>query len=75
MTASARNADGPSAALLAFSLVQPSDWTQDVPARCGKRHEGLTNSAMYPRIDSSPQQPPAEIRAPETPGPIVRRPN
>ena len=62
-------------ALLAFSLVQPSDWTQDVPARYGKRHEGLTNSAMYPKIDSSPQQPPAEIRAPEPPGQIIRPPN
>jgi phosphatidylglycerol:prolipoprotein diacylglycerol transferase len=63
------------AALLAFSLVQPSDWTQDVPARYGKRHEGLANSAMYPKIDPSPQQPPAEIRAPEAPGPIIRPPN
>jgi hypothetical protein len=62
-------------ALLAFSLVQPSDWTQDVPARYGKRHEGLTNSAMYPKIDSSPPQPPAEIRAPEPPGQIIRPPN
>jgi phosphatidylglycerol:prolipoprotein diacylglycerol transferase len=63
------------AALLAFSLVQPSDWTQDVPARYGKRHEGLTNSAIYPKIDSSPPQPPAEIRPPDTPGQIIRPPN
>ena len=39
------------AMLLAFSLVIPSDWTQDIPARYGKRHPGLTYSAMYPRID------------------------
>ena len=63
------------AALLAFSLVQPSDWTQDVPARYGRRHEGLRNSAMYPGIDSAPPQPPAEIRAPDTPAQIIRSPN
>jgi hypothetical protein len=63
------------AVLLVFSLVQPSDWTQDVPARYRKRHQGLTNSAMYPKIDSSPPQSPAEIRPPETPGQIIRRPN
>ncbi|MFO1523422.1 MAG: prolipoprotein diacylglyceryl transferase [Kiritimatiellia bacterium] len=42
-------------ALLAFSLVMPSDWTQDIPARYGKRHAGLTHSPLYPRIDTSPQ--------------------
>jgi phosphatidylglycerol:prolipoprotein diacylglycerol transferase len=40
--------------LLAFSLVIPSDWTQDVPARYGKRHPGLEHSAIYPRIGPSP---------------------
>lgn len=38
------------AALLAFPLVIPSDWTQDVPARYGKRHPGLHHSALYPPI-------------------------
>jgi phosphatidylglycerol:prolipoprotein diacylglycerol transferase len=35
-------------ALLAFCLVIPSDWTQDVPARYGKRHPGLQHSRWYP---------------------------
>jgi len=42
------------AALLLFSLVLPSDWTQDVPSRYGHRHPGLEYSALYPRIDPSP---------------------
>lgn len=37
-------------ALLAFPPVIPSDWTQDVPARYGKRHPGLHYSALYPPI-------------------------
>jgi len=36
--------------LLLFPLIIPSDWTQDVPARYGKRHAGLAHTAMYPRI-------------------------
>jgi phosphatidylglycerol:prolipoprotein diacylglycerol transferase len=39
------------ASLALFTLVIPSDWTQDVPARYGKRHPGLTHSSAYPRID------------------------
>jgi phosphatidylglycerol:prolipoprotein diacylglycerol transferase len=42
------------ALLLAYSLVIPSDWTQDVPARYGKRHPGLEHSAIYPTIGASP---------------------
>jgi phosphatidylglycerol:prolipoprotein diacylglycerol transferase len=42
-------------ALLALCLLMPSNWTQDVPARYGKRHDGLTHSWMYPRIDSTPR--------------------
>jgi len=38
------------AALLAFALVIPSDWTQDVPDRYGKRHQGLQHSPLYPPI-------------------------
>jgi phosphatidylglycerol:prolipoprotein diacylglycerol transferase len=38
------------ALLLASCLLIPSDWTQDVPARYGKRHPGLRHSAMYPPI-------------------------
>jgi len=36
--------------LLAFCLVMPSDWTQDVPARYGKRHSGLSYSIFYPPV-------------------------
>ena len=43
------------AALLLFSLVIPSDWTQDIPARYGHRHPGLSYSAIYPRIPASPE--------------------
>ena len=43
------------AALLLFSLVLPSDWTQDVPARYGHRHAGLSYSPIYPRIAASPE--------------------
>jgi len=39
--------------LLLFSLTIPSDWTQDIPARYGKRHPGLAYSAIYPQIDTS----------------------
>jgi phosphatidylglycerol:prolipoprotein diacylglycerol transferase len=42
------------AALLLFSLVLPSDWTQDIPARYGDRQAGLGYSAIYPRIVASP---------------------
>lgn len=38
--------------ILLFSLTIPSDWTQDIPARYGKRHAGLTHSAIYPKIDT-----------------------
>ena len=40
--------------LLLFSLVLPSDWTQDVPARYGRRHPGLEHSILYPNIDTAP---------------------
>jgi phosphatidylglycerol:prolipoprotein diacylglycerol transferase len=35
------------AVLLAFCLTIPSDWTQDIPARYGKRHPGLEYSKLY----------------------------
>ena len=41
---------GAFAALLIFSLSMPSDWTQDVPTRYGKRHVGLVHSSIYPTI-------------------------
>ncbi len=41
-------------ALLLFSLAIPSNWTQDVPSRYGKRHPGLQHSAFYPKIDTNP---------------------
>jgi hypothetical protein len=49
------------AALLLFSLVMPSDWTQDIPARYGPRHACLSYSGMYPRIDVSPKSAPSTI--------------
>jgi phosphatidylglycerol:prolipoprotein diacylglycerol transferase len=41
--------------LLLFSLVIPSDWTQDIPTRYRRRHPGLGYSAIYPRINASPE--------------------
>ncbi len=40
--------------LLLFCLTLPSNWTQDVPARYGKRHPGLEHSWLYPEIDTAP---------------------
>ncbi len=40
--------------LLLFSLVLPSDWTQDIPERYGRRHPGLKHSALYPMLDTAP---------------------
>ena len=37
--------------LIVLCLAIPSDWTQDVPERYGKRHPGLHHSALYPQID------------------------
>jgi phosphatidylglycerol:prolipoprotein diacylglycerol transferase len=42
------------AALLAFCLTIPSNWTQNVPVRYGNRHPGLTHSWLYPDIDWAP---------------------
>jgi phosphatidylglycerol:prolipoprotein diacylglycerol transferase len=39
--------------LLMFCLTIPSNWTQDVPARYGRRHPGLEHSWIYPRIDTT----------------------
>ena len=36
--------------VLLLPLVIPSDWTQDVPARYGERHPGMTHSWLYPPI-------------------------
>lgn len=58
------------AALLLFSLVLPSDWTQDIPARYGHRHAGLGYSALYPRLAAAPEpvKPKPDARgAPEQP--------
>lgn len=38
--------------LIVFSLAIPSDWTQDVPARYGRRHAGLAHSLLYPALAS-----------------------
>jgi hypothetical protein len=47
-------------ALLLFCLTIPSNWTQDVPAHYGGRHDGLRHSWLYPAIDTAP--PPATRR-------------
>lgn len=39
--------------VLALCLTIPSNWTQDIPARYGARHEGLRHSRLYPRIDTA----------------------
>jgi phosphatidylglycerol---prolipoprotein diacylglyceryl transferase len=39
-------------AVLLLCLIIPSDWTQDVAARYGNRHPGLTNSRIYPVINT-----------------------
>lgn len=39
------------ALLLILSLTIPSDWTQDVPERYGKRHPGMHHSRLYPAIE------------------------
>jgi len=36
--------------LLIIPLVIPSDWTQDVPNRYGKRHQGMAHTQLYPRV-------------------------
>jgi phosphatidylglycerol:prolipoprotein diacylglycerol transferase len=41
------------ASLLLFPLTLPSDWTQDIPARYGKRHAGMHYSFLYPHIEGS----------------------
>ncbi len=38
------------AVLLILPTIIPSDWTQDVPARYGERHPGMTHSKIYPAI-------------------------
>jgi phosphatidylglycerol---prolipoprotein diacylglyceryl transferase len=41
------------ASLLLFPLTLPSDWTQDIPARYGKRHAGMHYSRLYPHIEGN----------------------
>jgi phosphatidylglycerol:prolipoprotein diacylglycerol transferase len=41
------------AALFLISLTLPSDWTQDIPARYGKRHSGMQYSWMYPHVEGN----------------------
>jgi phosphatidylglycerol:prolipoprotein diacylglycerol transferase len=50
--------------LLLVCLVMPSNWTQDVPARYGKRHAGLEHSWLYPAIDTRPSAKPDATTAP-----------
>jgi phosphatidylglycerol:prolipoprotein diacylglycerol transferase len=39
--------------LMLFSLTLPSDWTQDIPARYGKRHARLHYSRLYPHLEGN----------------------
>ncbi len=41
------------ALLLILPTVIPSDWTQDVPARYGDRHPGMTHSLIYPPMPAN----------------------
>jgi len=41
------------AGLILFSLTLPSDWTQDIPGRYGKRHAGMHYSSLYPHIEGN----------------------
>ena len=43
------------ALVLIVSVTIASNWTQDVPARYGARHAGLTYSWLYPHIDTAPR--------------------
>jgi len=52
------------ACLLAFCLTMPSNWTQDIPARYGARHPGLTHSWLYPEIDTDPPPSPTGMGLP-----------
>lgn len=45
-------------ATLAFSATIPSNWTQDVPSRYGRRHPGLEHNTLYPPLDTAPPTPP-----------------
>ena len=45
------------AGVLALCLTIPSNWTQDIPTRYGRRHEGLRHSWLYPQIDTTPRRP------------------
>jgi phosphatidylglycerol:prolipoprotein diacylglycerol transferase len=41
------------ALLLVLPTIIPSDWTQDVPARYGRRHSGMQHSWLYPPIQGA----------------------
>ncbi|MEO8573475.1 MAG: prolipoprotein diacylglyceryl transferase [Pyrinomonadaceae bacterium] len=40
--------------ILFLCLIIPSDWTQDIPARYGRRHPGLVHSVFYPPVRNEP---------------------
>lgn len=52
------------AALLAFCLTIPSNWTQNIPVRYASRHPGLMHSWLYPAIDWAPPAATPATRAP-----------
>jgi len=41
------------ASLLLVPLTLPSDWTQDIPSRYGKRHAGMHYSRLYPHVEGN----------------------
>ena len=51
-----RTAAGLSRLFCAFCLVIPSNWTQDIPARYGRRHPGLYHWWLYPPLATAPMR-------------------
>jgi len=49
------------AVILLFPTIIPSDWTQNVPARYGKRHPGMQHSRLYPQIHAADSSSPSFV--------------
>jgi phosphatidylglycerol:prolipoprotein diacylglycerol transferase len=47
--------------ILLFPTIMPSDWTQDVPARYGKRHPGMQHSRLYPPVRGAGSSSPSTV--------------
>lgn len=62
------------AGLVLFCLTIPSNWTQDIPARYGKRHPGLRHSWLYPSIDTAAPAKPDGVAGLTREAPSQQRP-